>query len=160
VVAVQISATNQAGRTRLRADGVYPVRIELRNEDGDEIDGFTTHLVRTTAVPGAQPLSVATIIPLTAPPALGPDGTSQLLDDARTALAASIGSLASHPTIPLTIVPSPETIRALQQSTSTGDRQLLDSLRAAIGTREVIAGPYVAVDPSAMIRDGLHDELT
>jgi hypothetical protein len=43
IVAVPLSATNEAGRTRLRADGVYPVRIELRNEDGDAIDGFTTH---------------------------------------------------------------------------------------------------------------------
>ena len=44
VVAVPLSESNEAGRTRLRVDGVYPVRIELRNEDGDEIDGFTTHL--------------------------------------------------------------------------------------------------------------------
>ncbi len=160
VVAVPLSATNEAGRTRLRADGVYPVRIELRNEDGDAIDGFTTHLVRTTAVPGAQPLAVAMVLPLTASPSLAPDGSSQMLDDDRTALAALITTLASHPAIPLTVVPSPETVSALQASTSTEDRQLLDSMRASIGSREVIAGPYVAIDPSAMIRDGLHDELT
>jgi hypothetical protein len=160
VVSAPLSATNETGRTRLRADGVYPVRIELRNEDGDEIDGFTTHLVRTTAVAGAQPLAVATIVPLTAAPSLSPDGSTQMLDDDRTALAAFIVALMSHPTVPLTIVPSPEALDTLGRSTSTEDRQILDSLRASIGAREVVAGPYVAIDPSAMIRDGLQDEVT
>jgi len=160
VVTVPLSAANVAGRTRLRADGVYPVRIELRNEDGDEIDGFTTHLVRTTALPGTQPLAVAMVVPLSAAPSLAPDGSSQMLDEDHTALAGLISSLASHPGVPLTIVPSPETLSALATTTSTQDRQMLDSLRSSIGSREVIAGPYVAVDPSAMIRDGLQDELT
>ena len=160
VVTVPLSAANVAGRTRLRADGVYPVRIELRNEDGDEIDGFTTHLVRTTALPGTQPLAVAMVVPLSAAPSLAPDGSSQMLDEDHTALAGLISSLASHPAVPLTIVPSPETLSALVTTTSTQDRQMLDSLRSSIGSREVIAGPYVAVDPSAMIRDGLQDELT
>ena len=58
--------------------------------------------------------------------------------------------------MPLTVIPSPETVSALETSTNTGDRQLLESLRAAIGAREVVAGPYVDVDPAAMLRDGLH----
>ncbi len=160
VVSVPLSDTNEAGRTRLRVDGVYPVRIEVRNEDGDEIDGFTTHLVRTTDVVGAKPLSVSMLIPLAAAPALAPDGTSQMVEEDHSALATLITALAAHPTIPLTIVPRPETLTALDASTSTDDRRLLDSLRASIGTREVVAGPYVAVDPASMLRDGLADELT
>ena len=160
VVSVPLSDTNETGRTRLRVDGVYPVRIEVRNEDGDQIDGFTTHLVRTTDVVGAKPLSVSMLIPLAAAPTLAPDGTSQMVEEDHSALATLITALAAHPTIPLTIVPRPETLTALDASTSTDDRRLLDSLRASIGTREVVAGPYVAVDPASMLRDGLADELT
>jgi Family of unknown function (DUF6049) len=160
VVSVALSDTNQANRTRLRVDGVYPVRIELRNEDGDEIDGFTTDLVRTTDVVGAKPLSVSMIVSLAAAPALAPDGTSQIADEDHSALTTLIAALAAHPTVPLTIVPRPETLTALDASTSTEDRRLLDSLRQSIGNREVVAGPYVAVDPAAMLRDGLANELT
>ena len=66
-----------------------------------------------------------------------------MLDDDRTALAALIAALASHPAVPLTVVPSPETVSTLQASTATADRQMLDSMRASIGSREVIASPYV-----------------
>lgn len=161
VLAVPLSESNEAGRTRLRVDGVYPVRIELRNEDGDEIDGFTTHLVRSTAgAQGSRPLAVSTLLPLTAAPSLAADGSSQMLDEDRAALATLIGAIAGHPAVPITIIPAPETINALATSTATGDRQLLDTLRRSIGGREVLAGPYVDVDPSAMLRDGLGDELT
>ncbi len=161
VVAVPLSESNEPGRTRLRVDGVYPVRIELRNEDGDEIDGFTTHLVRTTAeAQGSRPLAVALLVPLTADPSLAPDGSSQMLDEDRGALSTLIAAIAGHPTVPLTVVPSPETLTALETSTTTGDRQLVDMLRGAIGAREVLAGPYVDVDPAAMLRDGLDAELT
>ena len=160
VVSLPISDTSQPGRTRLRVDGVYPVRLELRNEDGDEIDGFTTHLVRTTTETGARPLAVSTLMPLKAAPSLAPDGSSQMLDDDVSALTTFITALAAHPTIPLTIVPSPEAINALTTSTSTQEHHLVDMLRTAIGTREVIAGPYVDVDPTAMLSDGLQGELT
>ena len=161
VVAVPLSESNEAGRTRLRVDGVYPVRIELRNEDGDEIDGFTTHLVRTTdEAQGSRPLAVSTLVPLTATPSLAPDGSSRMLDEDRSALTTLIVAIASRPQVPLTVIPSPEAMTALETSTTTGDRQLVDTLRAAIGNREVLAGPYVDVDPAAMLRDGLTDELT
>ncbi len=162
VVAVPLSESNEAGRTRLRVDGVYPVRIELRNEDGDEIDGFTTHLVRAQ-----RPTRRARIhsrwrcsCRSTAAPSLAPDGSTQMLDEDRNAIATLIAAIATHPAVPLTVIPSPETINALETSTNTGDRQLLETLRAAIGTREVVAGPYVDVDPAAMLRDGLTSELT
>ena len=111
VVAVPLSESNEAGRTRLRVDGVYPVRIELRNEDGDEIDGFTTHLVRATPdAQGSHPLAVAMLVPLTAAPSLAPDGSTQMLDEDRNAVATLIAAIATHPAVPLTVIPSPETI--------------------------------------------------
>ena len=137
------------------------MRIELRNEDGDEIDGFTTDLVRATPdAQGSHPLAVSMLVPLTAAPSLAPDGSTQMLDEDRNAVATLIAAVATHPAVPLTVIPSPETINALETSTNTGDRQLLETLRAAIGTREVVAGPYVDVDPAAMLRDGLTSELT
>jgi hypothetical protein len=161
VVAVPLSQSNEPGRTRLRVDGVYPVRIELRNEDGDEIDGFTTHLVRTTdETQGSRPLAVSLLVPLTATPSLAPDGSSQMLDEDRDALTTLVVAIAGHPEVPLTFIPSPEAVTALETSTTPGDRQIVDTLRAAIGNREVLAGPYVDVDPAAMLRDGLDDELT
>ncbi len=160
VVGVPLSDTNEAGRTRLRADGVYPVRIELRNEDGDEIDGFTTHLVRSTEAAGSRPLAVSMLVPLSAAPSLAPDGSSQMLDEDHEAIGVIVAALAAHPLVPLTIIPTPETITALEASTSTDDRQMLDTFRRSIGTREIVGGPYVDLDPSAMLREGLETELT
>ena len=130
VVTAPISASNQPGRTRIRVDGVYPLRIELRTPNGDLIDGFTTHLVRSTPdAVGARPLAVATVVPLTAAPALAPDGSTRLPDEDRVALATFVGALGRHPDVPLTIVPSAETLTALTATASTEDRQLREQLR-------------------------------
>jgi hypothetical protein len=117
------------------------VRIELRNEDGDEIDGFTTHLARTTPdAQGSHPLAVAMLVPLAAAPSLTPDGSTQMLDEDHNAIATLIAAIAKHPSVPLTVIPSPETVSALETSTNTGDRQLLETLRGD-RYREVVAGP-------------------
>jgi hypothetical protein len=161
VITAPISASNQPGRTRIRVDGVYPLRIELRTPDGDLIDGFTTHLVRNTPdAPGSRPLAVATVVPLAAAPALAPDGSTRLPDEDRAALATLVGALGRHPDVPLTIVPSAETLTALSATSSTEDRELREELRTAIGARQVVSGPYVDIDAAAMLHDGLAEEVT
>jgi hypothetical protein len=161
VVSAPISASSQPGRTRIRVDGVYPLRIELRTPDGDLIDGITTHLVRSSPdAVGSQPLAVALLVPLAAAPALAPDGSTRLLDEDRAALSLFVAALGRHPDVPLTTLPSAETLAALDATASTEDRQLHEQLRTAIGTRQVVAGPYVDIDAAAMLHDGLADEVT
>ncbi len=161
VVTAPISASNQTGRTRIRVDGVYPLRIELRTPDGDLIDGFTTHLVRSTPdAPGSRPLAVATVVPLAAAPALAPDGSHAAARRGPRGARDLRRRTRTPSRRALTIVPSAETVTALNATASTEDRQLREQLRIAIGARQVVSGPYVDIDAAAMLHDGLADEVT
>jgi hypothetical protein len=60
----------------------------------------------------------------------------------------------------VTLQVQPELLDTLSESPEPLDLQLLDRLRAALRGRSVIASTYTAVDPVAMMQDGLSSELT
>jgi hypothetical protein len=53
--------------------------------------------------------------------------------------------VAAHPSVRLTMLPTPETVDSLARDVEGADPQLIGRLKAAIGTREVLGGPYVRV---------------
>lgn len=159
-LAVPISEQRVNGRLRLRTEGVYPVRIELRDSDGDPLDGFTTHLIRTFPTRDAPPLAVAVILPLDARPGLAPDGSTTLSTAARSRLQTLIAALDRHRSVALTVVPRPETIAALGDTNKPDDLRLRTTLSGALAGRQLVAPPFVAVDAAAMIDGGLPSELT
>ena len=70
------SATRDPRRLFLSREGVYPVRVELRERDGGAIlDRFTTHLVYLPGTHSGAPLQVAWVLRVHAPPSLATDGT-------------------------------------------------------------------------------------
>ena len=155
-IALTLALGGPAGVDRLPLNraGVYPVRVELRDVGtGAAIDGFTTHLVRGRD-DDAPPLAVAWVQPVAAPPALRPDGTVEIGEEATEELATIIGALRSG-NAPLTGVPRPETLDALR----VVEPDLLTALAGTLEQRQAVAGPYVDVDPGALVAAGLGQEL-
>ena len=63
----------------LPAEGVYPVRLVLRGPDGIRLDTVHTFLVRTPPPDSIQtPLLVSTVLSVSGPPAVDPDGNVDL----------------------------------------------------------------------------------
>ncbi len=90
-------------------------------------------------------LRAAVVLPLHAPPAIGADGSTVLSDRARRLLDVRSRILRSHDDVPLSVVPTPETMDAV----AAEDPELLDQVREALEDRNVIAGPYVRIDLAA-----------
>lgn len=131
--------------------GVYPVSVALL--DGETaVDRFVTHLVRLPDDPALTPLSVAWVQPVGAAPALGPDGT--IADDDRAALGVVLRALGASVDLDLTLDVTPETVAAL-------DEGELEPLRRAVESGDqLLANPFVDVDPVALLAAGLGDDLT
>ncbi|HUR48282.1 MAG TPA: DUF6049 family protein [Acidimicrobiales bacterium] len=148
-----------AGRLLLSRDGVYPVRVELRELGGGEVlAGFTTHLIYATENPARKPLGIALVLPFHAPPTTAGDGTRTLPD--LDPLRAVADALAAHRGVPLTVDPTPETVEALAQAAQGEGDEILGDLRAAMSGREVVSNTYVVTDPRSLLDAGLRDELT
>ncbi len=137
----------QTSRVLLTESGVYPVTIELRNNDGT-VAANRTNLIRMSDgdrdpdnqqnpddLPFARPLGVATV--LTVVPAEG-----VTVDDARRLLL-------NHPTAPITVLMSEGVASQLR-----ADTELAAEFAQAVGDRPVISGPMVDLDPSALAEIG------
>ena len=66
-------------RLILSAEGVYPVSLVLRDSDGSRLDTIHTFLVRTPPPdPNQPPLLVSTVLSVSGPPAVSPEGIVDL----------------------------------------------------------------------------------
>jgi len=146
----------------LSQPGVYPVMFTLLDAAGNEQGRLITHLVRLpdgsdqTTDPAA--LTVALVVPLTAPVAHQPDGSIALGDDQAAALRSIVDTLNRHPSVPVSIVPSPETVKALTATDRSDTTPIGPALRTATsGGRQVIGGPFVSVPAAAWLDQGLAD---
>lgn len=142
-----------AGGVAIARSGVYPVAVDLLNADGDVVEQLITHLVRLAENTDFVPLDVVVVVPVHAPPAHREPGTVEL--DAAEELAGALARIAAHPTLNLTIVPTPETVAALfEQTTSTPDA------RAALAARPLVAAPFVRIDEPALHASRMDDFVT
>ena len=145
---------------RLRDEGVYPVRVELREAGGGTtLAELLTHLVYVTPPEeGGFKLGAALVLPVHAPPALQPDGSRRLSAGAAGSLAELARALEAHPAVPLTIAPTPETLEALASSQRAGDGETLAALRRGAAGRQTTPAPYVSISLPAMLAAGLAGE--
>ncbi|HVL05541.1 MAG TPA: DUF6049 family protein [Acidimicrobiales bacterium] len=139
-------------------DGVYPVRVELRDRlAGTTVDKFVTHLLHTPEVHVTPKLGVSLVFPVHAPPALQPDGTRVLPDgDVLTAMAQGVEAVRATPFV---LAPTPETVAALAASNEREAKVLLNSLRSAAAERTMLSGPYVPANLAALMGAGLDGEV-
>ncbi len=158
-----------ARQVPISVEGVYPVRVELREKGGDVVDRLTTHLIYMPGAVPAQRLSVAWVVPVHATPSIGANGARTAPDPAP--LLALLRELQLAPTLPVTLAPTPETVEALTTASAAGAsgetgadaaKAALDGLRAAAAApgRQLIAQPFVPVAAGPMYALGLDDELT
>ncbi len=138
-------------------DGVHPVRVELRDRDDLEVvDDLVTHLVYLAGEHPGPKLGVSIVVPVHAPPALQPDGTRARPSDAQLAgLSLAIDSARA---LPVSFVPTPETVAALVASNDPRAGAVLTSLRQA-DDRFVVGGPYVPVSLPVLTGTGLDGEV-
>ena len=148
-------------RLRLTREGVYPVRVELREAGGgDTLAGLTTHMVYTRPPqPGGYPLQVAMVLPVHAPPALRPDGQRQLSSRSASGLRALAQSLEAYPGVPLTLLPTPETLLTLSDSARDLDKETVATLAASLQGRQIAAATFVPVTLSSFATGGLASEV-
>ncbi len=154
----------EQGRVALgsTSTGVFPVEIDLRDPDSNQVlDSFVTQLVTVRRraldeVPN-EPLQVAWVWRVAAPPATTPSGTtSSAFTDAIEPngrlgrIATGLGQVGD---VPITLVPNPETVDALRSATPTNPRaaSVLAALRTASSASRVLASPYTTIDGPAVL---------
>ena len=141
-------------------DGVYPVRVELRDRlAGTVVDRFVTHLLHTPELHAAPKLGVSLVFPVHAAPALQPDGTRPLPDgDMLTAMTQGVEAVRATP---FALAPTPETVAALAAGAGSDAKAkaLLASLRSAAAERGVIGGSFVPANLAALMGAGLDGEV-
>jgi hypothetical protein len=142
--------------------GVWPVAIGIgpANDRGKPKQAIMTQLVvvpDSAAPSNTPPLDVTIAVPLTAKPALRPDQEVRLDSLDRNRLRTLADHIEALPAAVLAV--SPQLLGALELSTVTDDRALLDRLRTLAATREVLALPYSNLDEEAWRAAGLVNEL-
>lgn len=141
-------------------EGVYPLGLTVLGADGSEIGQLFTHLVRLPEADSGTdktPLTVALVVPVSAPVAHKPDGNAVFDADQKRALEGLITTLGQTPGVPLTLQPTPETVSALAESDNSNNTKVVASLAAASRGRQLLAGPWVGVDSGAWVDQGLTD---
>ncbi len=131
--------------------GVYPVRLTLRGPDDAIVDELLSHLIVAPpdGEPGTFPFVVGIYVDLSAPTVLQSDSTMIFDDVAVDRIRLLAQAFANEPRAEGSFAPSPEFVHALVVAGEQGDAdadELLAMLQAATAGREVLGGPYVAVD--------------
>ena len=161
MVTIRLPLGTAANQVRAASGGAYPVVIELFDGDGGSLSRLITHLVRlpeATDEPN-PPLLVALVAPSGGEPSRQPDDSVVVSSGIREGSVALASALLERPDVPLTLVPTPETVDGLAASPDPGDRSILASLEQAASGRQVLAAPYVRLDLPAWVDAGLDAEL-
>lgn len=144
-VAVQLGGHPEIPRAPITAPGVYPVVLEVRTPGGDSLASLRTHLVYLPALDAGSddvPLDAVVVVPIDAPPAHLAVGPPTVPDAPITEIASA---LALHPSVPVTLAPTPETIAAA----AVADPDALAALTPTLAGRQVVGAPWVTIDEAA-----------
>lgn len=147
---------------RIGDAGVYPLVVTLdAGPEQVELARFTTFLIRLPEADSkGTPMAFSSVVPFRAPLAMGTDGTVSLGDDTRRRLAAIVTATRANPTIPLTVVPNPETVDALRLLPADQTQGITpDDLHLAWKDRDLVSGPFVPLDINAFATSDLRAEL-
>ncbi len=153
--------------------GVYPVRVQLvETTGGQAVGGFTTHLIFTETPTATQRLRVAVVLPVatTLTPATSPGNTPLTTRPGAalappppavtSALVATVTTIAeAHPSVPVTLETSPQTVAELAATGHQSTVAELASLADSPAVHEFTSAPYVPVNASDLVGAGLGSEL-
>lgn len=139
-------------------DGVYPVRVELRDRTGTALERFVTHLIYLGGGHTGPKLGVSLVLPLRSSISLPPDGPRE--EPPLGELVPAIAALEAHRSLPFAFLPAPETIAALEEADDERADRAVEALRRIASDHLVIGTPFVPVSPPHLLGPGLGDELT
>lgn len=144
--------------------GVYPVRIDLRDGDGNRLQVLMTSVIR---LPGegqqVTQTGAALLVGVHRPPPEDPEARAStttadgaLLEQ----LDPILDVLADHPTLPATFSITPDTLARIG-----GDEEAAEDLRRLRAElepedRTVLDAPYVDVDVASLVHADLSENLT
>ncbi|MFN2608102.1 MAG: DUF6049 family protein [Acidimicrobiales bacterium] len=135
-------------------DGVFPVRVELRERStGRLVRRFTTYVLWLPATHNGARLGVSLVLPLHEPAGLAPSGARKApaLDD----LAAQAAALDALRTTPYALAPTPETLATLAAATDDRAVATLKGLQVRAAATTVLAGTYVPTNLPGLLGAGL-----
>lgn len=134
-------------------DGVFPVRVELRERGtGRVMQRFTTHAVYLPAQHTGAKLGLSLVVPLHTAAGLPASGNRQLKD--LDGVAAATSALEALRTTPFALAPTPETLASLASSTDERAVNTLKILQQRAAATTVLAGTYVPTNLPALIATG------
>lgn len=138
---------------QLTEPGVYPVRIRVRDADGNDVAAAVTYLVRRPSPDVEAPTAdVALLLALT------PAAPNQKVLD-EEAVRGLLDVLADHPDVPLTVVIDPDLLDAT--AATEGGRVLVDDLADLVAREQVelLGAPFSDLDAAALAANGLADTI-
>ncbi len=144
--------------------GVYPVVFTLTDASSpNALAELTTYLVYDDPAANTQRLRLALVIPVGLPATVS-DRSGRLTppsDASVGGLNSLVTGLASHPDVPLTVVPDPASAQAMALDPRGRARQTLAALDLVAngGARQAVCEGFTTVNPNVMVADGLSSEL-
>ena len=145
--------------------GVYPVQYRLLAANGEELTRVVTHIVRLP-IRAEQPssvarLRVATVLPMTAPPVLQPNGRRVVDDTAAAGLSTVTSELTRQPGTAVTLSIDPQAVATLAAPGVVDHGDDLDRLKtlAEADGHQILTTTYAGVDATAFTDADLGDEL-
>jgi len=153
---LSIPTGSLAPQLHLNGPGVYPVIVAIRSRGiGAPLAQFTTDLIATPATV-TRKLAVAWVVPVHAAPANPAVPDAPLPADEVAQLTAEVDALASHPSVPVSLEATPDTLAAL----ATTEPATVNRLGQSLTAREVLAGTWVPTPIASMLAEGLGNEVS
>jgi hypothetical protein len=136
--------------------GVYPVEVVIRDHTtGATTASLITYLIRSDG-PVPEPLRVAWVQGIGAPPAAKDDPTFPLRAAQAAGMTQIVSALDGHPAMPVTLDVTPESAAAA----AANRHDLATSLpKILTPSRALVSSPFVDVDATRLVDLGLGDEL-
>ena len=135
-------------------DGVFPVRVELRERSGGRtLHRFTTHVVHLPSQHGGAKLGLSLVLPVYAAPSLEPSGERRPPNVGQ--LAAVTGALDAVRNTPVALAPTPETLALLATKSGEQGTAVLRSLQQRASSAEVLSQTFVPTNLAGLVAAGL-----
>ena len=160
VAVVPISTSDKPGAAlSIPFEGVYPLTIRIvDSQTGDVVTSVMTFLNRRDPKLETPVVPFSTVVSLTSPPSLEPNGPSIVTDNARDAITRLIDFLSTF-RYNVTISIQPEIIAAFANSTVPGDVELFTKLRDLLRDRTIVNTTFAPSNPSLFAAMNLSSEF-
>jgi hypothetical protein len=140
-------------------EGVYPLTIRVvDSETGDVVTSVLTFLNRRDTTLETPVVPFSTIVSLTGPPSLLPDGTSVITDSARDSVTRLVAFLTTFRS-PVTISIQPEIIASFANSSLPTDVELFTKLRELLRQHTIVNTTFTPSNPSLFAAMNLSGEF-